>query len=183
MPNKFAPYQHPDENFMMADHSTPSCPFCPFTDQDAEFVSQHIEFCHPEFEAVGFVSDSPPIASPRLSPSFNDDVDKYVDCPHGCGETVASAELSNHLDLHVAEDIALDDAGATPTHLNVGASYDDYHSFDGNSFDMLDSGKGGKRGIYRDVSRANIAKPPRPHSPPRAIGPDGAKRLGVRISF
>ncbi|OQD80710.1 hypothetical protein PENANT_c033G05318 [Penicillium antarcticum] len=162
----------------MADHSTPSCPFCPFTDQDADFVAQHIEFCHPEVGAAGFLFDSPPVASPRLSPS-EEDVDKYVDCPHGCGETVASAELSNHLDLHVAEDIALDDAGATPAHPNAGAAHEDDHFFDGgDSFDILDSGKRGKRGMQRDVSRANTAKPPRPHSPPRAIGPDGAMRLG-----
>ena len=86
---------------MMADYSTPSCPFCPITDQDADFVTQHIDFCHPEFGGAGFLSDSPPVASPRLSPSLDDDADKYVDCPHGCGETVANSELSNHLDLHV----------------------------------------------------------------------------------
>jgi hypothetical protein len=169
---------------MMADHSTPSCPFCPFKDQDADFVTQHIEFCHPEFGGAEFLSDSPPVASPRLSPSVDDDADKYVDCPHGCGETVASAELSNHLDLHVAECMALDDAGATPAHSTAGASYKDDHSFDeDDSFDMLDSHKGGKRGMQRDVSRANTAKPLRPHDPPKAIGPDGAKRLGVRITF
>ncbi|KAJ6063777.1 hypothetical protein N7499_012457 [Penicillium canescens] len=163
----------------MADHSTPSCPFCPFTDQDADFVIQHIEFCHPEFEGAGFLSDSPPVASPRLSPSVDDDADKYVGCPHGCGETVASAELSNHLDLHVAECMALDDAGVTPAHSNAGASYEDDHSFEeDDSFDILDSHKGGKRGMQRDVSRANTAKPLRPHDPPNAIGPDGAKRLG-----
>ncbi|KAJ6060416.1 hypothetical protein N7444_002270 [Penicillium canescens] len=147
----------------MADHSTPSCPFCPFTDQDADFVIQHIEFCHPEFEGAGFLSDSPPVASPRLSPSVDDDADKYVGCPHGCGETVASAELSNHLDLHVAECMALDDAGVTPAHSNAGASYEDDHSFEeDDSFDILDSHRG----------------PLRPHDPPNAIGPDGAKRLG-----
>lgn len=169
---------------MMADYSTPSCPFCPFTDQDADFVTQHIDFCHPEFGGAGFLSDSPPVASPRFSPSVGDDADKYVDCPHGCGETVTSAELSNHLDLHVAEGMALDDAGATPAHSNVGASYEDDRSFDeDDSFDMLNSHNGGKRGMQRDVSRANTAKPQRPHDPPKTIGPDGAKRLGVRITY
>ena len=173
-----------DENFVMADHSTPSCPFCPFTDQDADFVAQHIEFCHPEFGDAGFLSDPPHVASPRLSPSVDDDVDKYVDCPHSCGETVASAELSNHMDLHVAEGMALDDAGATPARSNAGASYEDDRSFDeDDSLDMLDSYKGGKRGMQRDVSRSNTVKPLRPHGSPRAIGPDGAKRLGVRITF
>lgn len=26
----------------------PACPFCPFADPDADFVAEHVHFCHPE---------------------------------------------------------------------------------------------------------------------------------------
>ncbi|KAJ5963320.1 uncharacterized protein N7479_003196 [Penicillium vulpinum] len=169
----------------MADNNIPSCPFCPFTDSDANFVSQHIEFCHPEAGVTGFLQDKPQeftSQNPATLPVNEDGADKYVDCPHGCGETIASAELSSHLDLHVAEDMALDDMGATPARSTADV-YDrrDDRSFDDeDSLDMFDNYQGGKgkRGMQRDSSRVNTAKPPRPHSPPRTTNADGTKRLG-----
>lgn len=170
----------------MADHNTVSCPFCPFTDSDANFVSQHIEFCHPETGSTGFLQDNPQEFAGQNSaplPVNEDGAEKYVDCPHGCGEMIESAELSSHLDLHVAEDMALDDIGATPARSTPdvhGHGYDE--SFDDEDpLDMLDSHKGGKRGMQRDSSRVNTAKPPRPRSPPRTTNADGTKRLGVFV--
>jgi hypothetical protein len=185
-------YQFPlqsdlDENIIMADNTIASCPFCPFTDSDAEFVSQHVEFCHPETGVPGFLQDDPletadQIFAPRPDDEYG--ADKYVDCPHGCGETIASAELSSHMDLHVAEDIALDDMGSAAGRSTTNPyAHDDYQAFDDEySFDMSDSYKKGKRGgMQRDSTRANTAQQPRPHSPPRTINADGVKRLGVFI--
>ncbi|KAJ5501704.1 Peptidase C78 ubiquitin fold modifier-specific peptidase 1/ 2 [Penicillium expansum] len=168
----------------MADNNTASCPFCPFTDSDANFVSQHIEFCHPDTGATGFLQENPQeFAAQNLAPLpvDEDGTDKYVDCPHGCGETIENAELSSHLDLHVAEDMALDDIGVTSARSTPDVHdhvYDEPFD-DEDSLDMLDSHKGGKRGMQRDSSRVNTAKPPRPHSPPRTTtNADGTKRLG-----
>ena len=156
----------------MADPNTISCPFCPFTDSDAEFVSQHIEFCHPEGRDP--FSSGLETAAQNSFP-IDDSIVQYVDCPHGCGETVTAAELSIHLDLHVAEDMALGDVGATPTRSPAFPQDDEFDD----DLDMLDSYKGDKRGMQRDSGRANTAKPPRPHSPPRTTNADGTKRLGV----
>jgi hypothetical protein len=153
----------------MADLNIISCPFCPFTDSDSDFVSKHIEFCHPEGRDT-FLADHEPAQD-----FSTDDTDKYVDCPHGCGEMVTAAELSIHLDLHVAEDMALDDVGATPARSSPVSQDEEYED----DLDMLDSYKGGKRGMQRDSARVNTAKPPRPHSPPRTTNSDGTKRLGV----
>lgn len=146
-----------------------SCPFCPFADSDGQFVSQHIEYCHPE--GADFSLPDPESAPQR--PSSADDTEKYVDCPHGCGEIVAAAELDIHLDLHVAEEVALDDSGAVPVRSPAVLEED----FD--DLDMLDSYKDGKRGMQRASARANTSKPPRAHSPPRTTNSDGVKRLGV----
>lgn len=152
----------------MAD-PTISCPFCSFADFDADFVSQHIHFCHPE---GGDSSLPEPESAQTSSPA--DDTDKYVDCPRGCGEIVNAAELSIHLDLHAAEDMALDDVGSMPPRspiLSIDEKFDD--------LDLLDPYQGTKRGMQRDSARANTSKPPRPQSPPRATKADGIKRLGV----
>jgi hypothetical protein len=172
----------------MADNNTASCPFCPFTDSDADFVSQHIEFCHPETGVTGLLEETPQEftgQNPAPLPVDEDGADKYVDCPHGCGETIESAELSSHLDLHVAEHMALDDIWATSARSTPDAHDHGYdESFDDEDpLDMLESHKGGKRGMQRDSTRANTAKPPRPHSPPRTINTDGIKRLGVFVSY
>ncbi|KAJ5541980.1 hypothetical protein N7461_007983 [Penicillium sp. DV-2018c] len=169
----------------MADNTIASCPFCPFTDSDADFVTQHIEFCHPETGVSGFLQDDP-LETPgrNFAPRPDDEygADKYVDCPHGCGETVASTELSSHLDLHVAEDIAFDDTAAAAGRSTIDSYvHEDRHQTvfdDGDPLNIPHSGKKGKRGLQRDSTRANTAKQPRPRSPPRAINADGVKRLG-----
>lgn len=153
----------------MVDLDTPTCPFCPLSDKDASFVAQHIDFCHPEGMAV---TDSLASTNPTASPVPADEVpaDHFVDCPHGCGETVASAELSTHLDLHEAEDIALDGTGTDPT------TYDPDHE---KMLDFTASRKSGKGATDRDFARNNSYKTERARSPPRKIGSNGAKRLGV----
>ncbi|KAF9882965.1 hypothetical protein FE257_004369 [Aspergillus nanangensis] len=88
-----------------------TCPFCPFTDHDSTFVAEHIEHCHPENQA----EPAP------LTTTSSEEFQKYLDCPRGCGELVADTELSTHLDLHLAEGIALEGAylsGKNPTSLS-----------------------------------------------------------------
>lgn len=163
------------------DGHAPSCPFCPFVDSDATFVAQHIEFCHPEGGTPPILSDESHFANPTLSPqSANEDaIDKYVDCPYDCGETVTAIELSTHLDLHVAEDIALDEDG-TPSHENSPAANDNDLPSDYEEPPHLPgSRKSGKTGPDRPPAQAKTGKPGRTRSPPGTIGPDGAKRLGV----
>lgn len=162
------------------DPSHSSCPFCPFSDLDPSFVAEHIEYCHPE---NGTQESVPPYRT-RSSPSPPSDSEgstgKYVDCPHGCGEIVTSAELSNHLDFHVAEGVALDESGSAQSPLDAGSVMSD-HDLSGpeDSFNGASSRKGEKRGLGRDFANTKSSKSGRTRSPPRTVGPDGAKRLGV----
>lgn len=172
----------------MADHNGPTCPFCPFSDGDANFVAEHIHFCHPEGGATSVPGDSRPLESidPAAS-SFSPgeaSTDQYVDCPLGCGESVTAAELPTHLDLHVAEDMAWDDGGINSTPVNPEAvpSDHDHSSYQDDLFDVPVSRRRGKRDADRYFERTNSSKPGRARSPPRTMGPDGAKRLGVRFS-
>ncbi|KAJ6127491.1 hypothetical protein N7523_003103 [Penicillium sp. IBT 18751x] len=165
----------------MADHDTPSCPFCPFTDSDATFVSAHIDYCHPEAAAGSAVQDSDALdarLSP-LSPPVEDATDKYVDCPQGCGEIVTAAELSNHLDLHIAEGMALDDDGAGQSLFpeNLVSSEHDLSDED-ESLPPTETRKGGKRSNDRWLTKAGSSKSSRARSPSNTVGLDGAKRLG-----
>ncbi|KAJ5126243.1 hypothetical protein N7448_005554 [Penicillium atrosanguineum] len=166
----------------MADHDTPSCPFCPFSDSDATFVSAHIEYCHPEAGAESAIQhlDALDAHSPSpLSPPVEDATDKYVDCPQGCGEIVTAAELSNHRDLHIAEGIALDDdsVGEVPFSEDLVSSDHDLSDKD-ESLDLTGTRKSGKRGSDRVVAKARTSKSGRAKSPSSILGPDGAKRLG-----
>ena len=169
---------------------TPTCPFCPFSDADEQFVAQHIEYCHPE---TGAEPSEPSALSPadqaaileaagqdENSGDEDDSAEKYIDCPHGCGELVAATELSSHLDLHVAEDIALEDSGATSVE-QEGLDGRDY------KFDELLEEKYGlaAKSERKDVSRApQKKKKNRVHSPEgHDTAPAGSvKRLGVCAS-
>lgn len=99
-----------------------SCPFCEFEDYDAEFLSQHVAYCHPEDPAASLPTQThqdwaigrgelqaAQTGDPPVAPDNTDDL--YIPCPHGCGEEVAKTELQLHLDLHVAESVALDETG------------------------------------------------------------------------
>ncbi|EGE04142.1 DUF1671 domain-containing protein [Trichophyton equinum CBS 127.97] len=99
-----------------------SCPFCDFTDTDADFLTQHVEFCHPEngVSPVLETEEDTNIGSSRKpewwhgdTPLYTDedagtDI-KYIDCPTGCGEAVTEDQLMSHLDLHLAEGLALEE--------------------------------------------------------------------------
>lgn len=164
------------------DQTHASCPFCPFSDSDADFVSQHIDFCHPENGVHGPESLPQQITEPTssLQPIRDDSTEQFVDCPHGCGEIVTAAELSTHLDLHVAEGIALDEHESPHASLDARlASSDHDFSDQENTFDTEITKKGAKRGADRDFTRKNSSKPGRARSPPNTAGADGAKRLGV----
>ncbi|KAJ5263746.1 hypothetical protein N7478_011351 [Penicillium angulare] len=165
---------------MSDDH--PSCPFCPFSDPDASFVEQHINFCHPE---NGVPESESPLHFTRstspLPPMDSDSTDQYVECPYSCGEIITSAEISTHIDLHVAEGVALDENGSIQSPPNAGYFSSDYDlpsDQDDDKFDLTSAKKCGKRGMDRDFTRANSSKPARARSPPGTVGPDGVKRLG-----
>ncbi|KAK2749166.1 hypothetical protein FQN57_006781 [Myotisia sp. PD_48] len=112
----------------------PSCPFCDFSDADGYFVVQHVELCHPENGASPFIASDDTAIAVALDASLNHQQSEsgpwqdyhrtedafeydnyedehptvsYIDCPAGCGEAVTTAELPIHLDLHVAEGLAL----------------------------------------------------------------------------
>ncbi|KAK9594363.1 hypothetical protein V6Z94_005218 [Aspergillus fumigatus] len=93
----------------------PACPFCPFSDLDDTFVAQHIEYCHPE--AVGQTEptsgengdedrSTPIYQQPQMPGGEN----VYIKCSQSNGEILPSAEISYHLDIHAAEDFAVDNA-------------------------------------------------------------------------
>lgn len=83
-----------------------SCPFCSFTDSDAYFLTQHVELCHPENGRSPFIAEQEEGAE-SLATETN--AGEYLNCPRGCGESILAADLPSHLNLHAAEDIALED--------------------------------------------------------------------------
>lgn len=169
----------------MVDLDNPTCPFCSFSDEDASFVVEHIHFCHPEGGANQASGVShPPESTDRAASPFSPEegsTDQYVDCPLGCGEAVTAAELSTHLDLHVAEGIALDerDPDSAPFNSDRINIDRDVLSYQEDSLGVPASRRNGKRDAERDFARTNSSKPGRARSPPRRTGPDGARRLGV----
>lgn len=155
----------------------PSCPFCPFSDSDFYFLAQHVELYHPENGASPFIvtegdapyhmedatgRDSEDVTKPHWDPdqqdlsvtngqhpntSMDEEQDSYIDCPHKCGETITPEELPIHLDLHVAEKMALDEVemqndegdtniqsyknnGYSVNYQNNNDGYDDDHYYD-----------------------------------------------------
>lgn len=169
----------------MADLDNPTCPFCPFFDEDASFVEEHIYFCHPEGGATPApgVPHPPESTDQGASPFSREEgsTDQYVECPLGCGETVTAAELSTHLDLHVAEEIALDERDPDSPPFKPGRidGDRDVHSNQEDSLGVLASLRNGKRNAERDFARTNSSKPGRVRSPPPKTGTGGARRLGV----
>lgn len=172
---------------------TPSCPFCPFADADTQFVAEHIEFCHPE---NGILDIGPGGASTgqletpnrqELSDETEDDLDKYTECPHDCGEIITRAELSSHLDLHTAEEVANEDTGSPqPGHgeeldiLEFDRPSDNYSNVD-NDFAVSNKGRSGhkKRSTQERTRKGGRARSPSP----KASGQSGSeKKLGVQFS-
>ena len=110
-----------------------ACPFCDFVDEDAYFLMQHVELTHPEDGESPFIATPQDEGETRSSPaaqqgSYRPEVasqnqpaerldhlalvqesEKYITCPHRCGEMVAAADLQSHNDLHIAERMAHDE--------------------------------------------------------------------------
>lgn len=118
------------------DDHVASCPFCAFSDLDDHFVAEHVEFCHPETatrclddHGASAVYPHETRSNERTNALVNgqgqSDETRYIDCPHGCGELVTSVELSTHLDLHLAESAALEDAEETERIAESNANLED----------------------------------------------------------
>ena len=130
-----------------------SCPFCEFEDYGSEFLSQHVAYCHPEDPAASLPTHTHQdwaVAGEDLQAAQTDSLaaldntdDLYIPCPHGCGEEVAKTELQLHLDLHVAESVALDETGDLHLQVDDGGQRaarmkvveDTHHDFDDDNDD------------------------------------------------
>lgn len=160
----------------------PSCPFCPFSDTDAQFVTEHIEFCHPEHGTKHdqFTMQPQEAASGDRRPSVWDkteyQADKYVDCPHSCGEVIMNTELSTHLDLHFAEEVAHED----PTSPQLGALAEESN---GHRFDSFDDDHDfqDKYAFRTGAGKAHNSRLKSAYHKTVSVG--GVKRLGVRFYF
>ena len=110
---------------MSSTMENPACPFCEFTDKDSYFMMQHVELIHPENGESPFIVRE----DDRLSRTYRGEEEEaaqqqdqgppsqiskdneYVECPYDCGELVQATELPSHKDFHVAEGMALAEAG------------------------------------------------------------------------
>lgn len=181
---------------------TPSCPFCPFSDTDTQFIAEHIEFCHPEsgpFDTGqgGHIVEQPEGAfghqQDLLCDSDDDDdddgedrPDKYMNCPHGCGELVTKVELPIHLDLHIAEEVANEET-RSPQPERRGKELDtrkfDTSHNDYNTQDKYEFSKKGHSGQKKGTSLEESRKRGRARSPSKASSHNAfsgsVKKLGV----
>lgn len=165
----------------------PSCPFCPFSDTDLQFVAEHIEFCHPENGTPDAEHGGSTIEQRETAPWG--DEGKYLNCPHGCGEVIVDAELPTHMDLHFAEEVANEETGFPQ--IEARSEGPDAYRFDefpgdDNDLDAYEHLKkkgrsGQKKGALRETSQkgSTIAHSP----PPKTTMAGGVKRLGVSIEL
>ena len=163
----------------------PSCPFCPFSDSDLQFVAEHIEFCHPENGTPSIEHGGSAIEQQETAPWA--DEGKYIDCPHGCGELIVDTELPTHMDLHFAEEVANEETGSPQIEARNEGS-DAYRSdeFPADDDDLDTYGhlkkkgrSGQKKGALRETSQKGSIAP----SPPKTTVAGGVKRLGVSIEL
>lgn len=95
------------------------CPFCPFGDDDSNFLMQHVGLVHPENDDSPFlVKDEPEKQRKSMethgegsAPKAASSGDGYIECE--CGEIVLLAEFSSHSDLHLAEGMAFQESEKT----------------------------------------------------------------------
>jgi len=90
-----------------------NCPICPFSSDDSYVLALHIEETHfaeeSPFVAVGSRKSRHAASTSLSSCSLKSDF-HYLPCPEdGCGEEVEWSELQEHLDLHLAEHLELED--------------------------------------------------------------------------
>ncbi|KAK5011858.1 hypothetical protein LTR39_004433, partial [Cryomyces antarcticus] len=95
------------------------CPFCPFSDTDSYFLALHVEELHTEGSPFA-VTDSPPAASASSAAPSQDADDVYVECPEEeCGEQLLIADLNEHLDLHLASQVTIEEPQHSYSNMSV----------------------------------------------------------------
>lgn len=199
---------------------TPSCPFCEFSDSDTYFLAQHVELCHPENGYSPFIALEDdqgagamigseetyltPLSNitPSKSPAgaeFYVDTGSYVECPAGCGEAITVAELPSHLDLHSAEDFALEEMTQSPRpgaaaryndarDLGIDYGYDEYDEVvPAKLAKTLRDRDRPRKGVVRDTAVQPRSSSHRKSRKERLNTPDDAtstvKQLGVCTTF
>ncbi|KAF7592595.1 hypothetical protein BBP40_012682 [Aspergillus hancockii] len=167
----------------------PTCPFCPFSDPDSNFVIEHIELCHPENNTSSNIDDCKEVTSLKQTTSdcqqysngADEHLGKYVDCPHGCGDIVLATKLSTHLDLHFAEEATYENISSNQ--LESSKSWDAQETRRLHSYDDLNNvrdqhGPPVKSWLKGEKSIREILKERRPCSPSKVALAGSAKRLG-----
>ncbi|KAI9683138.1 MAG: hypothetical protein M1829_005929 [Trizodia sp. TS-e1964] len=105
-----------------------TCPFCEFVDNDSYFLTLHVETLHSETGNSPFIVrdfgdvDKPPAVpekvaldapAPQGLEETPDQVaasEDYINCPEDdCGEELLFADLSMHMDLHLAEQLTFNE--------------------------------------------------------------------------
>ena len=114
-----------------------TCPFCGYQNEDAYFISLHVEQLHTDDSPFQVRSTSPPLPLPKqqhaASSTHNVPVQEsqggWVQCPHeDCGEELLLEELNEHLDLHVAEKLSSEDDSSI-TRSSMASSTSSHYSF------------------------------------------------------
>lgn len=116
----------------MAD-STVSCPFCDFqcAEADSYFLVLHVEELHTDDSPfkVDEGPDTAPSSVAGKAPAQDQD-ELYVECPEQeCGEEVLLIDLNEHLDMHDAERLTLEENPASSSSSNMTSKYRSTHSY------------------------------------------------------
>ena len=90
-----------------------ACPFCSLEDFDLQYILEHIEYCHPD-DTESCPNSNHNSERPALKTDFEEGLKyhdsgseiEYVQCE--CGEHVQLSEFTNHLALHLSEEITTD---------------------------------------------------------------------------
>ncbi|KAH8664327.1 peptidase family C78-domain-containing protein [Xylariales sp. PMI_506] len=85
------------------------CPFCGYRPDGEYALLLHMETSHAEGKSPFIPEDSASVGDPDGVTTPGEE--QFADCPAGCGEFVALAELEEHLELHRAEE----DVSDTPS--------------------------------------------------------------------
>ncbi|KAF5864975.1 hypothetical protein ETB97_005862 [Aspergillus alliaceus] len=167
----------------------PRCPFCSFSDPDSNLVVEHIALYHPDNSTYFDTPSGKKIrglkqATSEQSFSSNHTIEHagtYTDCPHGCGEILLATEVSTHLDLHLAEEVAYE---STPSSLPKSSDsattqkrrgIDDHDDL--NNFQNL-HGPPVKGQSKKEMLPQEPLKEKRPCSPSKVAITGGVKKLG-----
>lgn len=113
--------------------STVSCPFCDFQSAEADsyFLVLHVEELHTD-DSPFKVDDGPdaaPSSAAGKAPAKDQD-ELYVECPEEeCGEEVLLVDLNEHLDMHEAERLTLEENPTSSSSSNMTSNYRSTHSY------------------------------------------------------